>query len=158
MTGIEWNNAWEVKFIIQRKGNAQYKQLSNTTNCHELWLKSMVPCKKTAKSNAPTALNKIYSSCFLETLPQSWNPEIVIIDGMFIIQSEPLGMHRCFNDYAAFLLNRWIKSYFNKGIKEVPILYLIKKYRSDYSFSSYHHYATIHYTWQHVHTHAKIGT
>ena len=78
---------------------------------------------KTAKSTATTALNKIYTSCFLETLPQSCNTELVIIDGMFIIQSEPLGMHRLFKDYGSFLLNRWVKSYFMKGIKGVQIIF-----------------------------------
>ena len=78
---------------------------------------------KTAKSTATTALSKLYPACFSGTLSQSWHPEVIIIDGMFIIQSAPLGTHKLFQDYANFLINRWLRPFFKQLLNQfIPIV------------------------------------
>ena len=47
----------------------------------------------------------------------------VIIEGMNIIYSSPLKQFKTFKDYACFLIQRWIYSYFRKGYREVRILF-----------------------------------
>ena len=59
----------------------------------------------------------------LNCLPQGWKPECSIIDGMFIINTTPLGTHRTLADYAQFLIRRFILPQFSKGSKEVHIIF-----------------------------------
>ena len=58
---------------------------------------------------------------FLVTLP--WRPKCCIIEGMFIINTTPLGSHRVMADYAKFLFTRFIITQFKKGCEEVHIIF-----------------------------------
>ena len=55
--------------------------------------------------------------------PDNWIPNSVIIDGMFLINTRPLGCHKTMADYGAFLLKRFVSPYLRKGTKEVHILF-----------------------------------
>ena len=57
--------------------------------------------------------------------PSSWEPDIVILEGMFIINSSPLfGRHKSFIEYAIVLVRRWIIPYLlKKSAKEVHVVF-----------------------------------
>ena len=59
----------------------------------------------------------------LNGLPQGWKPECSILEGMFIINTTPLGTHRTLADYAQFLIRRFILPQFSKGSKEVHVIF-----------------------------------
>ena len=58
------------------------------------------------------------------TLPSDWNPDIVILEGMFLINSTPLHQHKTFLDYVNFLISRWIRPHLrNMSLKEIHALF-----------------------------------
>ena len=58
---------------------------------------------------------------FTTYLPANWQPQCIILEGMFLINTQPLGLHQSFGDYAKFLLQRHIKPQLARG-KEVHIV------------------------------------
>ncbi len=58
---------------------------------------------------------------FIVDLP--WRPQCSITEGMFIINTKPLGSHKILADYARFLLTRFIVTQFNKGSYEVHVMF-----------------------------------
>ena len=56
-------------------------------------------------------------------LPDQWTPELVVIDGMFLIHVKPFGRNTTFADYVKFLLGRFVQPHLKKGTKEVHILF-----------------------------------
>ena len=68
---------------------------------------------KGQKSYTTSTLETMYKEATVPItttyLPENWKPECTIIEGMFLINTTPLGMHKTFGDYAKFLLQRHIK-------------------------------------------------
>ena len=60
---------------------------------------------------------------FTNNLPIGWTPQCVLIDGMFLINTSPLGSHKTLADYAIFLLRRHAILQFNRGSEEVHIIF-----------------------------------
>ncbi len=60
---------------------------------------------------------------FNTELPTGWIPECTLIEGMFLINTTPLGSHKTLEDYANFLLKRHAVPHFKKGSTEVHILF-----------------------------------
>ncbi|CAG2211917.1 unnamed protein product [Mytilus edulis] len=59
------------------------------------------------KSNATRSLCGRYESVQLERLPESFNEHLVIIEGMFMINSKPIrSHHKAFNDILEYLVRR----------------------------------------------------
>ena len=54
---------------------------------------------------------------FLPSLP--WEPDCCVIEGMFIINTTPLGSHKVMSDYARFLFTRFVVIQFKRGCNEV---------------------------------------
>ena len=52
-----------------------------------------------------------------------WRPECSVLDGMFLINTSPLGGHKTFVDYGKFLLTRYIMTQFSKGSNEVHVVF-----------------------------------
>ena len=78
---------------------------------------------KGTKANTTRILKARYSEAFLDTLPQHFSPDVVILEGMFMINSSPLGQHRTFKDYALFLVNKWIKLYLaSSSVKQIHVV------------------------------------
>ena len=95
-----------------------------------------LPLAIASSDGSPLKGQKSYSTKAIETrykesspavilngLPQGWKPECSIIDGMFIINTTPLGTHRTLADYAQFLIRRFILPQFSKGSKEVHVIF-----------------------------------
>ena len=58
------------------------------------------------------------------TLPSDWNPDVVILEEMFLINSTPLHQHKTFLDYANFLVSWWIRPHLrNTSLKEIHVFF-----------------------------------
>ena len=64
------------------------------------------------------AIPQVFSTDFPD-----WENFCTIIDGMFMINTNPLGIHKTFSDYAKFLIQRHIMPQFYKGSSEVHVLF-----------------------------------
>ena len=64
------------------------------------------------------AIPQVFSADFPD-----WENFCTIIDGMFMINTNPLGIHKTFSDYAKFLIQRHIMPQFYKGSSEVHVLF-----------------------------------
>ncbi len=56
-------------------------------------------------------------------LPHDWIPECCILEGMFMINTTPLGCHTTMTDYANFLFRRYVVPNLKKGMKEIHIIF-----------------------------------
>ena len=69
---------------------------------------------KRQKSNATKALKSRYKDAkpkvFSNSLPEGWVAGSVIVEGMIMVNTTPLGNHRTFVDYAHFLGKRFLKA------------------------------------------------
>ena len=61
------------------------------------------------------------TSAFQSSLP--WRPQCCVIEGMFMINTTPLGSHKVMAEYAKFLFTRFVIVYFKKGCDEVHIIF-----------------------------------
>lgn len=76
------------------------------------------------KSNATRHLNSRYDNIIIEKMPSGSNSDLVILEGMFIINSAPIrSRHKTFSDHMQYLIRRWILPHFKSGAKEVHILF-----------------------------------
>ena len=82
---------------------------------------------KGQKSNSTKFLEQRYKNSdnpvIINNIPLGWSPQCVIIEGMFIINTSPLGTHRTYGEYALFLFRRFIMVHFNRGCREVHAIF-----------------------------------
>ena len=52
-----------------------------------------------------------------------WRPQCSVLDGMFLINTSPLGSHKTILDYGKFILTRYIMTQFSKGSNKVHIVF-----------------------------------
>ena len=71
-------------------------------------------------------ISKCYNSqhlpILINTLPQGWNPQAVIIDGMFLINCKPLRHTSTVAEYATLLFNHFISPHYQAGATEVHLV------------------------------------
>ncbi len=83
--------------------------------------------RKGQKSYMTKALQTRYKSSnppvVTTLLPSGWKPQCSILEGMFLINTTPLGTHTTFKDYAQFLMQRFIITQFRKGSSEVHVIF-----------------------------------
>lgn len=82
---------------------------------------------KGQKSYATKAFQSRYQASLppvtYNALPTGWIPQCCILEGMFMINTTPLGSHKNFNDYGRFLIERFIVSQYLRGCNEVHIFF-----------------------------------
>ena len=82
---------------------------------------------KGQKSFATTIFEKRYEKAIpqvvLNALPSGWIPEYCILEGMFMINTSPIGTHKTICDYGDFLFVRFIVPQWLRGSKEVHIIF-----------------------------------
>ena len=82
---------------------------------------------KGQKSNMTKALANRYKNCpepiVLHDYPPQRQPQCCLLEGMFMINTSPIGTQTTYGDYANFLMQRHIKSLFLKGCTEVHLLF-----------------------------------
>ena len=90
---------------------------NNTFHSPFLLLAVMDSIKGTKKllHKSETRYKESSPPVILNGLPQGWKPECSILEGMFIINTIPLGTHRTLADYAQFLIRGFILPQFSKG-------------------------------------------
>ena len=80
---------------------------------------------KGQKSYTTKSLESRYKSAnpqvFLTNLP--WRPQCTLLEGMFLINTNPLGSHKTLGDYAKFLMTRFLLPQFKRGSREVHVLF-----------------------------------
>ena len=78
---------------------------------------------KSAKATITPYLERRYKSIpvVLTTLP--WVPTAVILEGMFIIQTEPFPTMETMDEYVQMLMAKYVKPHFHAGVREVHILF-----------------------------------
>ena len=82
---------------------------------------------KGTKSNITNSLEKRYQQAtppvILQSLPPTWVPNTVIMEGMFLINIKPWIAHKNFGDYANFLIKQHVLPFFRGGSQEVHIIF-----------------------------------
>ena len=78
---------------------------------------------KGSKSTSTTFFEKRYQGIVCKTFPQQWFPEVYIAEGMFMINSTPLRIHKYLQEYAQFLFQHFFLKYIKAGIKEIHVLF-----------------------------------
>ena len=92
------------------------------------------PCALVSAEGLPTKGNKSKATDFFEThykqvgvivsaFPNSWTPDSVILEGMFMIQTAPSPGITTFRQYTDMLLKRFTVPHLKAGTKEVHILF-----------------------------------
>ena len=89
--------------ISDNAGNLLKGQKSYTSKCLESRYKSANP------------------QVFLTNLP--WTPHCTLLEGMFLINTNPLGSHKTLGDYAKFIMTRFLLMQFKRGSREVHVLF-----------------------------------
>ena len=86
---------------------------------------------KGQKSNATKALKNRYKDAkpkvFSNSLPEGWVAECVIVEGMIMVNTTPLGNHRILADYANFQGKRFLTPHFSAGSKDINLIFEIPK-------------------------------
>lgn len=70
----------------------------------------------------PTSI-KLDKEAALITHSLPWTPDSVILEGMFLIHTKPLPIHKTLGDYAHFVMTRFVLPHYYKGSKEVHLLF-----------------------------------
>ena len=78
---------------------------------------------KGQKSLITQSLAARYTNILSKSLPEKWVPELVILDGMFLVHVKPFGRNTNFAEYARLLLRRFVQPHFKRGTKEVHVLF-----------------------------------
>ena len=67
--------------------------------------------------------HKVSPPIISNSLPTGWIPDGCILEGMFLINTSPLGSHKTFNDYGHFLIQCYIVPQYSRGCNQVHILF-----------------------------------
>ena len=80
--------------------------------------------RKGKKSGTTTALeNRYKGQVVTNTFPPRWIPDLVILEGMFIINTTPLPSHSNMWNYTTFLLKRFLSQYSRLGVPEIHVVF-----------------------------------
>lgn len=60
----------------------------------------------------------------LDTLDEGWVPDLVILEGMFLINSASIRTHHVtFQDYLAYIAKRWVVPHLRRGTRAVHVVF-----------------------------------
>ena len=78
---------------------------------------------KGQKSYTTKWLERRYKDITISKLVAGWVANAVVLEGMFLINTTPLGTHTSMLDYATFLLRRFVMPHLASGTQEVHIVF-----------------------------------
>ncbi len=80
---------------------------------------------KSTKCSTTHYLQKRYKTAnvIIDTLPPQWTPDMVILEGMFMIQTPPIATMSNMHEYVKLLLNKYVKPHLKVGAKEVHVVF-----------------------------------
>ena len=79
--------------------------------------------KSYATKTLETRYQRASPEVILHGLPEGWIPECCILEGMFMLNTTPLGKHKTFADYGDFLLQRFVVPQWSRGAREVHVIF-----------------------------------
>ena len=68
-------------------------------------------------------LSKRYTDLISNSLPNNWTPEVVVLEGMLLINTSPLCKHQSMKGYSQFLLCRSVWPHLVNGSSKVHIVF-----------------------------------
>ena len=60
---------------------------------------------------------------FSHSFPDNYSPDVVILEGMFLVNTHPLTSHHTMADYGDFLMRRFLSPHLQKGCTELHLLF-----------------------------------
>ena len=78
---------------------------------------------KGQKSYTTKWLENRYKDLISNQLPGGWVPDVVVLEGMFMINTSPLTTHSTMKDYSQFLLRRFVLHHLTNGCSEAHIVF-----------------------------------
>ena len=99
---------------------------SNMLNCLEQFaMLSQLLSDREQKSTVTKFYETRYKNINLIThcFESSWITEVVIMEGMFTINTKPLNCLKTMEEYGHFLIRRFIAPHFHRGSREVHMLF-----------------------------------
>jgi hypothetical protein len=78
---------------------------------------------KGQKSYTTKWLENRYKDLICNQLPGGWVPDVVVLEGMFMINTSPLTTHSTMKDYSQFLLRRFVLHHLTNGCSEVHVVF-----------------------------------
>lgn len=57
------------------------------------------------------------------SFPENWTADSIILEGMFLINTKPLPIHKTLAGYANFIMSRFVLPHYYKGGREVHLLF-----------------------------------
>ena len=78
---------------------------------------------KGQKSNMTQNLVARYPSIISQSVPDGWTPELVVLDGMFLVHVKPFGTNNTFKDYSMLLLRRFVQPHFKGGANKLHVIF-----------------------------------
>ena len=82
-----------------------------------------IPTKGQKSHTTSFYLARYANQAIIGAFPLEWHPDVVVIEGMFMINSTPLKIHATVRDYADFLLVRYAGCYMSSGVREVHLVF-----------------------------------
>ena len=114
--------AWNARVEVdQQKIGQQYLELPRAI-CDPIGNPN-----KRQKSYTTKWLEKRYTSIVSNMLPNMWVAHVVVLEGMFIINTSPLSTHKNMCEYARFLLRRFVTPHFSNGSMEIHIVLIVQE-------------------------------
>ena len=78
---------------------------------------------KGQKSYTTKWLENRYEDLICNQLPGGWVPDVVVLEGMFMINTSPLITHSTMKDYSQFLLRRFVFHHLTNGCSEIHVVF-----------------------------------
>ena len=78
---------------------------------------------KGQKSYTTKWLENRYKDLICNQLPVGWVPDVVVLEGMFMINTSPLTTDTTMKDYSQFLLRRFVLYHLTNGCNEVHVVF-----------------------------------
>ena len=80
---------------------------------------------KGTKSTSTAYLQRRYThpSIIIQELPSGWIPDVVILEGMFPIQTSPMSTMNCMQDYLKLLVSRFVRPHLAAGVQQVHVVF-----------------------------------
>ena len=93
-----------------------------------------MPCALVDANGFPYKASKSTTTAYIKTcykmlhvvipsLPQGWIPDVVILEGTFIIQTPPLPTMTYMQDYVQLLLTKFVWPHFAAGVMEAHVIF-----------------------------------
>ncbi len=80
---------------------------------------------KSTKSSTTSYIQTRYKNMQVvtNTFPPGWVPDVVILEGMFLVQTSPIPTLATMQEYVQFLITKFVRPHFSAGVSEVHVVF-----------------------------------